>query len=83
MTSAASLLATAGSPFRHRIKVKPAGPGVTFILSDGPGGLLVSPDGTVTWTPPKGAAGEQARVVVTIVGPSGGERFHTLTIKVK
>lgn len=83
VTSPASLIAKAGSPFRHKIVVKPDRPGVTFTLSTGPDGLLVAPDGTVTWTPPNSAAGEESKAIVTVADSSGDERFHTLIIRVK
>jgi hypothetical protein len=64
----------AGTTLTYKIEVK-------FALDSGPTGMAVSADGTLTWSVPADAAGDQ-EVILTVRDKSGQEAFHTFTLKV-
>ena len=83
VTSPATLAADAGQMFRHQIAVKSRKGSVTYVLTSGPEGMAVSPDGQVTWKVAKKDAGEEVIAILTIGDAAGQETFHTLRIRVR
>ncbi len=83
VVSPTALSVTAGEKLQHRIVARSKKGGITYTLSSGPDGLVVSKDGQLTWTAPSAQKGEEVTAVVTVGDPSGDEVFHTLKIRVR
>jgi hypothetical protein len=82
VTSAKSLLVSAGKKLSHRIEVKSAKGGVKLTLARGPEGLKVTPDGLVEWDVPDRGEKFEETAVITVEDESGHPLFHKLTIHV-
>jgi hypothetical protein len=83
VTTPSNLYAGAGKMLVHQIEARAKAGGLRYALTQGPDGMTVSPDGKLSWLPPKGAAdGEVVTAVVVVADSSGQERFHTLRIRV-
>jgi hypothetical protein len=69
-----------GEVWTYRPVVRSNKGGVQFQLDDGPPGMKVAADGTLTWTPPE--AGPPAGVILSVSDAGGGRIFHTFEIAV-
>jgi hypothetical protein len=83
ITSRTSLHAKAGQMLNHQITGISRAGGLRYTLTQGPDGLAVSPDGRLSWVPPKdGTGSDPVAVVVTVSDSSSRQRFHTIQISV-
>jgi hypothetical protein len=78
-----TLTASAGHVLEHRIIARSRKGRVTCALADGPDGLKIAADGTLTWAVPAQLKGQVVTVVATLSDESGDERFHTIKITVE
>jgi hypothetical protein len=83
VTSASSLLVSAGKKLSHRIEVKSAKGRVKLTLARGPEGLKVTPDGLVEWDVPNRGGDFEETAVITVEDASGQSLFHGLKIHVR
>ena len=83
VVSPPSLTAKAGQPLVHQIEARSRKGSVKYTLTRGPNGLVVSPEGRLSWPSPRGVEGAELTAVVTVSDASGREVFHTLTLHVR
>jgi hypothetical protein len=83
ITSRTRLHAKAGQMLNHQITGISRAGGLRYTLTQGPDGLAVSPDGRLSWAPPKDVTGgDPVAIVVTVSDSSSRQRFHTIRISV-
>ncbi len=77
------LTADDGQPLVHQLEARSRKGGIRYTLSRGPDGLVVSPEGKVSWpSPRRRPQGEELTAVVIVGDASGREVFHTLILRV-
>lgn len=69
-----------GKPYNYTITVLSTRGGVKFKLDDGPSGMVISTDGTVTWNVPMEWA--EGNAIIVISDQSGQESFHVIPLGV-
>ena len=71
-----------GAAFTYRVQVKSKKGGLRFNLDAGPEGMMVSPEGVVSWEVPARFAEKEADVILTVTDGGGQERFHTFRLRI-
>ncbi len=81
-TSQATAPKAGDESFRYRpVAVDPDGDAVKYQLLEGPIGMMMSSDGTVSWSlPPQGQRSGQHRVRIQASDAKGGVTVHTFSI---
>lgn len=74
--------AVRGEAYSYPVVVKSKKGVLKLNLDSGPEGMKISPTGTLSWNVPKGFAGRETDVILTIGDKAGQEIFHTFRIAV-
>lgn len=82
ITSPGVLSATAGQPFSHQMLAEDVHTPLTFSLSSGPAGLLMSEAGLITWTPESSQGGAMQSVYFSVSDRYGLSSSGTISITV-
>lgn len=69
-----------GSEFTYAVKVKSKPLQVQHKLEVGPQGMVISPEGLISWKPDQSVSGDQD-VILTLRNANGQEVFHTFTLR--
>jgi hypothetical protein len=80
VTSQCDSAAVRGAPFAYQLQVKSKKGGVKYKLGSAPKGMVVSPEGKVTWDVPADYPGNEADVSLSIADASGQEISHEFKI---
>src|SRR5207247_11430513 len=82
-TSQPPPVAKKGTVYSYAIRVRSKKGGIKYKLEASPTGMVLSPNGTITWEVPTGFVEAQTNVIVSITDASGQERFHSFTLAVR
>ena len=82
VTSGSLSEAHLGKPWQHQIEVQSKQGGVKYQVSYGPKGMVVSPTGLITWTPPEDFASPEEGTVFNVQDQSGKSIMHSVKVSI-